>query len=271
MIQSKSYGLQNETRQYLRRLYAYGKELNPTDVADIDNFIKGLKQLGLWQDSVSWLLGSRHNVGSGTTALSLGGQATNLTNGTLINGPTWNNDGIQFTRSLSTYIQTQPLPLLPRAVFCWAIFYSTTTASTEQFIIQQGDNNNIPYPGWWLQLLSNNFTFAYADQQLSTLAYRNIPYNGVNRWSYGSGTRSDTFNQIAYENTITNGTSTNIGIGYITPTRRVTIGNSLATTARGFNGTILACGFVTSSMNANTSTLMKSLLRTTIGKTIPFN
>jgi len=44
MISSKSYGLQNETRQYLRRLYSYGRELNSSDVADIDNFIKGLKQ-----------------------------------------------------------------------------------------------------------------------------------------------------------------------------------------------------------------------------------
>jgi hypothetical protein len=43
MINSKSYGLQNETRQYLRRLYAYGRELAPADVADIDNFVKGLK------------------------------------------------------------------------------------------------------------------------------------------------------------------------------------------------------------------------------------
>lgn len=272
MINSKSYGLQNETRQYLRRLYSYGRELNSSDVTDIDNFIKGLKQLGLWQHSVSWLLSNRHNIGSGSTALSMGGQANILTNGSLVNGPTWNSDGIQFTRSLSTYLQTQPLQLLPRSVFCWAIFYSTTTASTEQFIIQQGDNNTSPYPGWWLQLL-NNFTFACSNEQLNSLTYLNRTYNGINRWSYGSGTRVGNFAQITYENNTVNAptASTSTGIGHTTPTRRVTIGNSLATSARGFDGRILACGFVTSNMNTDTTAIMKSLLRTTIGKTVPFN
>jgi hypothetical protein len=271
VLNSKSYGLQTETRQYLRRLYAYGKELAGADVADLDNFISGMKQLNLWQGSVSWLLSNRNNIGSGTIALSMGGQSSILTDGSLVNGPTWGNDGIQFTRSLSTYIQTQPLQLLPRAVFCWALFYSTTTAATEQFIIQQGDNNTPPYPGWWLQLLSGNFTFGYNNQELSTLRYRNISYGGINRWSYGSGTRFNTVEQVAYENTIDPFQFTTPGIGYTTNTRRISIGNSLATTSRGFDGNILACGFVTSNMNSDTTTIMKSLLRTTIGKTVPFN
>lgn len=273
MIDSKSYGLQNETRQYLRRLYSYGRELNLSDVADIDNFIKGLKQLGLWQHSVSWLLGGKHNIGSGSTALSMGGQASILTDGSLINGPAWNDNGIQFTRSLSTYLQTQPLQLLPRSVFCWALFYSTTSASTaEQFILQQGNNTNSPYPGWWLQLLTN-FVFAFSNQQLTSLAYLSRTYNGINRWSYGSGTRINNFSQVNYENSIGNVTSlpSSTGVGYTTSTRAVTIGNSLATPARGFDGRIAACGFVSSSMNNDTSSLVRSLLRTTVGKGIPFN
>jgi hypothetical protein len=94
MIQSKSYGLQNETRQYLRRLYAYGRELNPTDVADIDNFIKGLKQLNLWQNIVCWPMRSIHNIGSGANALSLGGGQQVGADATLLNAATWSVDGI---------------------------------------------------------------------------------------------------------------------------------------------------------------------------------
>ena len=95
MISSKSYGLQNETRQYLRRLYAYGKELAGTDVNDVDNFIKGLKQLNLWQNIVCWPMRSIHNIGTGSTVLSLGGLG--VYNGSMVNSPTWSNSGIGFT------------------------------------------------------------------------------------------------------------------------------------------------------------------------------
>ena len=92
MILSKSYGLQNETRQYLRRLYAYGKELAGTDVNDVDNFIKGLKQLNLWQNIVCWPMRSIHNIGTGSRALSLGGYGP--FDATLLNSATWSNDGV---------------------------------------------------------------------------------------------------------------------------------------------------------------------------------
>ena len=107
MINSKSYGLQTETRQYLRRLYSYGRELNSSDVADIDNFIKGLKQLGLWQNIVCWPMRSQYNIGSTTRLLSLGGAG--IYDGTLFNGPTWGNTGILFNGT-SHYIEfTNPI------------------------------------------------------------------------------------------------------------------------------------------------------------------
>ena len=92
MILSKSYGLQNETRQYLRRLYAYGKELAGTDVNDVDNFIKGLKQLNLWQNIVCWPMRSIHNIGTGSRVLSMGGYGP--FDATLLNSATWSNDGV---------------------------------------------------------------------------------------------------------------------------------------------------------------------------------
>lgn len=95
MISSKSYGLQNETRQYLRRLYSYGRELNLSDVTDIDNFIKGLKQLNLWSNSICFLMRSQHNIGTGNTILSLGGGENVI--GSLVNSPTWGSNGITFS------------------------------------------------------------------------------------------------------------------------------------------------------------------------------
>jgi hypothetical protein len=65
-----------------------------TDVWNIQKFVQGVKDLGLWDDMVCWPLRSSQNAGTGTTAYSLGGLGTY--NGTLVNGPTWGVDGITF-------------------------------------------------------------------------------------------------------------------------------------------------------------------------------
>jgi hypothetical protein len=68
---------------------------DPTAKAQISAFAKGLKNLGLWNTSVCWMLKSSQNAGTGTTAYSFGGLGTY--NGTLTNGPTWGVNGISFT------------------------------------------------------------------------------------------------------------------------------------------------------------------------------
>ena len=103
MIASKSYGLQTETRQYLRRLYSYGRELNSSDVADIDNFIKGLKQFNLLQNIIVYPLRSQYNIGTGANVLSFGG--IGKFDGLMINGPSWGLSGINFTAASSQYIR----------------------------------------------------------------------------------------------------------------------------------------------------------------------
>ena len=68
-----------------------------TDIVAINDFVLGVKTLGLWNSMVCWPLRSSQNAGTGTTAYSLGGLGTY--NGTLINGPTWDDDGIAFDGS----------------------------------------------------------------------------------------------------------------------------------------------------------------------------
>lgn len=101
--EKRSYGLQSETKQYLQRLYAYGRELAPTDISDVDNFIKGLKQLNLWQNIIAYPLRSQHNIGSASNVLSFGG--IGKFDGLMINGPTWGLSGINFTAASSQYIR----------------------------------------------------------------------------------------------------------------------------------------------------------------------
>jgi prepilin-type processing-associated H-X9-DG protein len=77
-----------------------------TDRAAINYFVQGIKRRGLWSSMVCWPLRSSQNAGTGSTAYSLGGLGTY--NGTLINGPTWGADGVNFNGT-STYIQNASL------------------------------------------------------------------------------------------------------------------------------------------------------------------
>lgn len=76
---------------------AYFDRAGVTDAvakSQINAFVKGVKDLGLYNNMVSWPLRSAQNKGSGTTAYSLGGFGTY--DGTLTNGPTWGASGITF-------------------------------------------------------------------------------------------------------------------------------------------------------------------------------
>jgi len=70
------------------------------DRAAINHFVKGIKRLGLWSDMVCWPLRSAQNAGTGSTAYSLGGLGAY--NGTLVNGPTWGTNGIDFATDATT-------------------------------------------------------------------------------------------------------------------------------------------------------------------------
>ena len=65
-----------------------------TSRAEINHFVKGIKKLNLDSSMVCWPLRSSQNAGTGSTAYSLGGLGTY--NGTLVNGPTWGSDGVNF-------------------------------------------------------------------------------------------------------------------------------------------------------------------------------
>ena len=97
MILAPTLTLNTLARGYDADATAFAAASGATDVAALSAFVKGVKELGLWSNMVCWPLRSSQNAGTGTTAFSLGGLGTY--NGTLTNGPTWEDDGIAFDGS----------------------------------------------------------------------------------------------------------------------------------------------------------------------------
>lgn len=79
-----------------------------TNKSGIDQFVKDVKNLGIWESIVFWPLRSGQNAGTGTTVYSLGGLGTY--NGTLINGPTLGDNGLDINSTGSQSISI-PSPL----------------------------------------------------------------------------------------------------------------------------------------------------------------
>ena len=118
-----------------------------TAKTQINDFVKGVKNLGLWSSMVSWPFRSAQNKGNGTTAYSLGGYGTY--NGTLVNGPTWGTSGITFdgvndylsssfgqntawTNGLSVFIVINPLNWSSKSEFYATIISNSVLASPNQ-------------------------------------------------------------------------------------------------------------------------------------------
>lgn len=68
-----------------------------TAKSQINAFVKGVKELGLWNNMVCWPSRSAQNAGSGNTVYSLGGLGT--FNATKTAGITWNANGLRATTS----------------------------------------------------------------------------------------------------------------------------------------------------------------------------
>ncbi|GAT32503.1 hypothetical protein TSACC_2902 [Terrimicrobium sacchariphilum] len=67
----------------------------------INNFARGLKGMGMWENFACFLMPQTQSIGSGSFLPCFGGSGAGIT-GTLINGPTWGLQGITFP--FSSYI-----------------------------------------------------------------------------------------------------------------------------------------------------------------------
>jgi hypothetical protein len=72
-------------------------------------FTRGAKALGVWQNMAAWSLRSYQNAGTGNTVYSLGGLG--VFNGTMINAPTWERNGVRFNPN--SYIDAVNYPNYP--------------------------------------------------------------------------------------------------------------------------------------------------------------
>jgi hypothetical protein len=158
---------------------AYIGKVGVTDVVAqnaINDFVLGIKNLGLWSSMVCWPLRSTQNAQSGTTVYSLGGFGT--FNGTLAGSPlpTRGVDGITFTSGFS---QTINIPNI--AITATDLILATCQAATSGNLRTINATASGADPGIWAGFGGSY----YWDVRSSA--------NALNRLNGGSTTTSPVF------------------------------------------------------------------------------
>lgn len=121
-----------DTKRYLNivntyRLAAGLSDIANSDAVDIDNFVIGLKDLGVFQESLFYLFGSKYNIGTGNIAIGIGGYSKNIN---LINLPVWTNDYIlcdtatQYMITPALNVSSYNIPVFGCCIFRYDLFQS---------------------------------------------------------------------------------------------------------------------------------------------------
>ena len=188
MPRTRTYGLDIDTIRYAQRVKSgSGTTILTEPLKQINKFVIGVKKLGLWNSMVCWPMRGIHNAGTGSTVYSLGGLGTY--NGTMVNSPTWNfnginydgvNDGITTTFTLGT---TQ--------VFCGVVgdmdASGTYPASKGNFL--GGVNSASPtHCIYWVNPRSGfGGEYRYGTPSTGWLAVADNTTTGVHMWSVIGG------------------------------------------------------------------------------------
>jgi len=255
------YQLDNDTKKYVKRLNYNGIK-TPTDIYSVDQFIRGLKDLGYFSFIHEiWFLKKAQNAGAGTT---LFGFKSNNFNGILINGPSWEAQGLGFISSSSQRVDLPDGSIYAGTEdICISSVSITSQIGARQLVLSHGNNNSAPdslsieNPGsvttntqFSIQFstpLSISVTANSRRHIIGGMTNRTTIYGSSNGGSYSSSTSS-------YEPNRTGG---NCGIGYMrSPTQNY------------FNGQITYIGIFKTQLN---SASMHDLVVSTICKEMTFN
>jgi hypothetical protein len=228
MILAPTLTLNTLARGYDADATAFAAASGATDVAALSAFVKGVKELGLWSNMVCWPLRSSQNAGTGTTAFSLGGLGAY--NGTLVNGPTWEDDGIDFVAASNTHVTT-PLTVGPTPKFTlWGV--GSSSAATGAVVAAWGTTTATSFA-----IVRKSAAQRYAYLTRSSAATNNLAGSNASVSGFASiGLGTQGANTLGTLNGVLDATIASLPDE--SGTQAVNIGIQTPTTSLPYNGTI---------------------------------
>jgi len=234
----------------------------------IIDFVKGLKTLGIWNNTVCWPMRNFQNTNTGGagSVKSLGGLGT--FDGTITNGPTWGQAGIQSGATSSRV--AIPVTIAPYIANGASIFGAVLNANDDNYDLFRINNpNSIPtYPAITLNFATTQGINAMVSR--NGTRYDQVTCGGV--FASGISTVSAVIRTTSQAN-FRNGTiiSNETGLNTLNPSALAapTVG-TIAGKGNGsslrFGGTICPISLVSSSILTDTQVAdLNGLYKTTLG------
>lgn len=255
---------------------AYFDRAGVTDATakgQINAFVKGVKDLGLYNNMVCWPLRSAQNAGAGTTAYSLGGLGT--FNGTFAGAtlPTWDADGVNFTNDTAAKITTSLAQGSSDDINIFSVVQCNPYV-TEANSICGTRGGALPEEGssagftcaqnWYDQGAETLIWFALPEAALEVITTRKTD-GSFNAYTHRIAVSSAT--KTAGIKLNTGAESTVSGVRTYTAGQNFTIGNQRPTDATGSLGGKLPflAYFKTASLSSSVYTLYKTTMGTGLG------
>jgi hypothetical protein len=276
----KYYQLDNDTKKYIKRLNYNGIK-TPTDIYSVDQFIRGLKDLGIYGNMIeAWFFRKNHNAGRGNIVYAF---RDGFHNGTINNISTasWNDRGLictaNATNSLSNYVSCNLRSNLLQTCSLFSIFMNTP-AGMENFTngypyVSSLSMNNYSVNGISILGINNNGSSWGAESK--SISTSTISGNTLFKIVKGSFTSSTVLAESRNSSsTLTSASTSNTSTPRTVSYDRIIFGgrwssgsiqSSNGSFGVGFHGThIFHCFF---DINVN-FTSFESLFKSTIGKGI---
>jgi hypothetical protein len=160
-----------------------------SDVAALSAFVRGVKDLGLWESMACWPLRSAQNAGTGTTAYSLGGLGSY--DGTLVNGPSWGTNGVDMGASnqkiTTSFSATQPNTAF--ACLSWP-----SSAGTKTVMDGAVARQSILYSGTTMSGFANSIVVVQSGLSSDQFLTTQCEFNGASGTESTNGESKSTYN-----------------------------------------------------------------------------
>jgi hypothetical protein len=232
-----------------------------TAKVQINGFVMGMKDLGLYNNMVCWPLRSAQNAGTGTTAYSLGGAG--IFNGTLTNGPAWGTDGIVFS-STSHEITLPDNASIYNLRTGFAVYNPSSSAGNQRLIEIQ---DNIAVSGWYSLFrfdggaTENGVKYLITRNSLNSQNVPNSETVSLNSFRSSAFTANDTSDNVFRDGSLVSG-GARTGLLAINPTGARNLRQLFANTP----SMIGSFGLLSTSTLTNANiTSLHTLYKTTLG------
>jgi hypothetical protein len=236
----------------------------------INNFVKGIKSLGLWNSMVCWPLRASQNAGAGLTARSLGGLGN--FDGTLAGGtlPSWTANGLSLAASSQMNASVTTVPQNVTLLFAAAGDGAANT-SFAQYLQLQGSSTWVSNQAGFqdqqgntdLYLTQRNSTF---DSTAGTAPRLANPFRNSTNFAFVAGSLNTTAPSSNVRN-LSAGTTNSLTpntTGTNTLNRLQLNGRWAGSLELGTPHTAAFCGYITPASDGQVSAIY-SLYRNTLG------